>query len=57
MNDIERARLKRMSRPDAEGLLYFMQYAWPVVFSEERFERSPTIEAIAESMLTELADP
>lgn len=53
MNDILRAQLKRMNRTDAEGMISFMQYAWPVVFPGERFERTPTIEAIAEAVVSQ----
>lgn len=48
MNDILRAQLKRMSQPGADGLLAFMQYAWPAVRPGERLERAPAMEAIAE---------
>lgn len=32
MNDLDRARMKRMSQPGSEGLLSFMQYVWPAVY-------------------------
>lgn len=47
MTDLDRARLKRLSQPGAEGLLYFMQYIYPLVFPGERLERTPVVEAIA----------
>lgn len=48
MNDIDRARLKRISQPGAAGLLYFMQYAYPLAFPGERLELTPVVETIAE---------
>lgn len=46
--DLDRARIKRMSQPGAAGLLYFMQYMWPLVHPGERLELTPVIEAAAE---------
>lgn len=47
MNDLDRARLKRMLQPGAAGLLAFVQYVYPSVFPSERFERTPVVDAIA----------